>query len=715
MTLHSEVNSTLAPTLASKTSSQDGDDIDLSNVVRSIWKGKFVVLICALVAFGLGVYYAFAVATPLYTASTVVALESRQEQVVDLENVVSGLGGDQATINTEVEVLRSRGLHEKLTVQLNLVDDPEFNLELRPQSRFSPGALISAVGAMIQGSTTPEEPLSERTILDSVIDELIKKITVTNIRQSYVFSITVETEDPEKSALIANTLAELYILDQLETKFEATEQATSWLTDRVGQLQIELENAEAEVKEFNAGTDLISPEALGLLNRQIKELRDRLEEAQASEAEATLHLAALSEVQEQQDLENMTRIANDPALTRLYNEIKLDPATDRAAFDLRFQSILDRAHLEQSRAQNKIAALEATIEVQRAQIERQSVDLVELQQLQREAEASRLIYEYFLTRLKETSVQKGIQQADSRILSHAVVPLFPSAPRKSLISLLALVMGTLAGVALVLIREFSQTTFRAAEELEARTGYVVLGQIPVISARRRKSILQYLLQKPTSAAAEAIRNLRTSVLLSNIDNPPQVIMSTSSIPGEGKTTQSLALSQNLAGLGKKVLLIEGDIRRRTFSQYFDIKEKRGLISVLSGTRSVEEAVVREETMNVDILIGEQSNTNAADLFSSERFRQFLGEVRGKYDFVIIDTPPVLAVPDARVIGQLVDAIIYTVRWDSTTHRQVDEGLKAFETVNVRVTGLVLGQINAKGMKQYGYGDSHGAYSAYYDN
>lgn len=691
------------------------DDIDVSKIFRTLWRGKFFIVLCALIMSGLGIYYAFVAATPIYTATSVVALESRQEQVVDLESVVSGLSGDQTTVNTQVEVLRSRGLIEKLAVDLNLAEDPEFNVTLTPPSPFSVGEVVRYVTELITQKPVIEEELTERMILDSVIDMLLEKITVMNVRQSYVFAITVETESAEKSALVANTLAELYILDQLETKFEATEQATVWLTDRVGNLQINLEQAEAAVKDFNANTDLVSPEALTLLNRQIKELRDRLGEAKETRAAAQLRVRELELALITQDLVQMTQAAEDRGLNQLYTRIKDDPDADRSTFDIRFAQILERAKLEESRAADQIVTLENTIQDQREQIRLQSIDLVELRQLEREAEASMLIYEYFLSRLKETSVQQGIQQADARILSKAVVPLTPSAPRKTIIVALCLILGTLLGSGLVLLREFAQATFRAAEDLESFTGYPVLGQIPAIRASRRKNVLQYLLEKPTSAAAEAIRNLRTSVLLSNIDNPPKVIMSTSSVPGEGKTTQSLALSQNLSGLGKKVLLIEGDIRRRVFSEYFDIKERGGLISVLSGDRKLEDTVVHEPTMGVDILIGEKSGTNAADIYSSTRFREFLDEIRKKYDYIIIDTPPVLAVPDARVIGQSVDAILYTVRWDKTTHRQVSEGLKSFETVNVRVTGLVLGQINAKGMKQYGYGDSHGAYSAYYDN
>ena len=243
----------------------------------------------------------------------------------------------------------------------------------------------------------------------------------------------------------------------------------------------------------------------------------------------------------------------------------------------------------------------------------------------------------------------------------------------------------------------------------------MIGQIPTIPSRNRANVLQYLTDKPNSAAAEAVRNLRTSLLLANIDMPPRVIMSTSSIPGEGKTTQSISLAQNLSGLGKKVLLVEGDIRRRVFSEYFDIHDKPGFLSVLAGEASLQSAVTFNEQLQADILLGETSKVNAADLFSSDTFAQFLGTLRDAYDYVIIDTPPVLAVPDARVIGQHVDAIIYTVKWDSTTHRQVNDGLKSLANVNLKVTGLVLSQIDQRGMKRYGYGDSYGAYQAYYSD
>ncbi|WP_342077607.1 polysaccharide biosynthesis tyrosine autokinase [Yoonia sp. SS1-5] len=696
----------------SAVSAPERDEIDLRNLVAVLWRGKFWIILCAFLATCVGGYYAFAVAVPVYSANATVVLENRQDQVIDLESVVSGLPGDQVTINTEVEVLRSRRLVEKLVVGLNLTDDPEFNARLRPQSSLSIQGVVSLIRQNIFGQPAPTTAPTPRAVLDAVIDEVLRKITVTNVRQSYVFRVAAVTESPEKSALIANRLAQLYIDDQIDVKFERTEEATEWLSARVGDLQIELENAEAQLKDYSSNTDLISPEGLVALNRQLKELRDRREGLAGNVTTTAGRLDILQQAKATGDITQMADAANDRGLDQLL--AGAEGTASGEAFRRSFEQILARAELAATRARTQLAAIDVSIAEITQRIATQSDELVRLQQLQREAEASGLIYEYFLSRLKETSVQQGIQQADSRVLSQAVVPINPSAPRKSLVLAMSLILGTMLGAALVLLRELSQNTFRIAEDLEARTGYPVIGQIPVVPARKRRKLLQYLQDKPNSAAAEAVRNLRTSILLANLDNPPKVILSTSSVPGEGKTTQSIALAQNLAGLGKKVLLVEGDIRRRVFQDYFDIPERIGLLTVLLDETRLDEAVTHLPEFGFDVLLGEKSKTNAADLYSSDKFGRFLDTLRAEYDYVIIDTPPVLAVTDARIIARWVDATIYTVKWDSTSHRQVLDGLKSFRQVNVRVSGLVLGQISPKGMKRYGYGDSYGAYNSYYD-
>ncbi|MBB5514563.1 capsular exopolysaccharide synthesis family protein [Rubricella aquisinus] len=687
------------------------DEVDISALLQTLWNGKFWIVLAALIGLALGGYYTLRIATPYYTATSVVMLESRQEQVVDIESVVTGLGGDQLTINTEVEVLQSRGLIRKLVDELGLIDDPEFNGYLQEPSRFSIGGVIG----LVLGSDDDPEPVSEETILNGVVNNVLGTISVANVRQSYVFQITAVTQSPEKSALIANTLADLYILDQLEAKFQATEQATEWLSGRVSELQAALENAVGAVKDFNAETDLISPETLSLLNRQLKEQRDRLTDIRAAQVAAQGQLTTLNAAISTNDLTEIARIAEDRTFDRLLTAQANGQEGAEAAIATRIDQIRTRISQEEARARQQIATLTTAIAELENQITRQSADLVTLQQLEREAEASRLIYEFFLNRLKETSVQQGIQQADSRVLSRAVIPGGPSAPRHSVFMMISLVMGGLLASAGLIIRELLQNTFRTAEDLESHTGITVMGQIPQIPARHRRGVLDYLSEKPTSAASEAIRNLRTSLLLSNMDQTTQIIMSTSSVPGEGKTTQSIALAQNLSGLGKKVLLVEGDIRRRVFSEYFSIDKDHGLLAVLAGDVTLDEAITHNDQLGADILTGEKSNINATDVFSSQRFKDLLRDMRAQYDYVIIDTPPVLAVPDARVIGQWVDAILYTVKWDETSRQQVSEGLRSLESVNIRVSGLVLGQINLRGMRRYGYGKGYKDYQGYYDN
>lgn len=684
------------------------DEIDLGAFVATLWRGKGWIGFLCVLSLCVGGFYALYIATPIYTTMSSVALESRQEQIVDIESVMTGLSGDQITINTEVEVLRSRRLIRKLVADLDLVSDPEFNPQLREKPLFSVGRIRRLLREAVSGTPVAEPIATDAAIENAVISAVLGNITVSNVRQSYVFNIAVATQDAMKSADIANRLAELYVADQIALKFEKTAEATAWLTARVADLQIELEESEGRLKSFSSNTDLISPEGLIGLNRQLKDLRDRQSVLQET---VTLHierLSLLTAADATGNVKQMAEAAQDPTLDRLA------ASSSEQAFRDGFNAMLQRAQMAHDRTGAQLAALDQSIFEITQNIATQSDELVALQQLQREAEASGLIYEFFLSRLKETSVQQGLQQAESRILSYAVVPNAPSAPRVALILVLSLVFGVSVGAALVLLRELRQNTFRTADSLEGKTGFPVIGQIPLIPARNRKKTLGYLLDKPNSQAAEAVRSLRTSLLLANLDNPPRVIMSTSSVPAEGKTTNSIALAMNLAGLGEKVLLIEGDIRRRVMNTYFDIPDKPGFLSVMLGNTLLEDALTPLPDLNIDVLFGEKSQTNAADIFSSNRFGDFLRSLREHYDYVIIDTPPVLAVADARIIAQWVDTTLYTVRWDRTSHRDVLEGLRALQQVQIKLAGLVLGQISMRGMQRYGYGKGSDSYGNYYD-
>ena len=437
-------------------------------------------------------------------------------------------------------------------------------------------------------------------------------------------------------------MADLYIQDQLETKFAATEEATNWLSGRVTQLESELAAAEARVKTFAARNEFATEDNLQAMQRQLSAVRSRIEGGAPLESEA--------------------------------------------------------ARLE-------------------AELETQSALLVKLEQLEREASTSGLLYQHFLTRLKETSVHQGVQQADSRILSRAAVPVGAFWPNAPLVLALAGIAGLFLGSAIILFREMRHATFRTPSELEEVSGYNVLGSVPQIG-KRYGAPLAYVAKKPSSALAEAVRNMRTSLLLSDPGKTFQVIMITSSVPNEGKTTQALMLAQNLAAMGRSVLMVEADIRRPVCAGIFGKRGQEGLLSLLSESSTPSEAIFRPEGMQFDMLVGESATTNAADLFSHFRFERFIEIMRGQYDHIVIDTAPVLAVPDARVIAPHADAILYSVQWDKVDRALVRRGLKMFESLRIKVTGLVLARVNERKMEQYGSGGSYGEYirqAAYYRN
>ena len=685
------------------------DTFDIGKIFASLWRGKVILLVCATISVLIGGYDAYVVATPVYSSVSVLMLNTREEQVVDLEGVIGGLSNDTSVVNTELEVLRSRELIGDVVDELGLMQDPEFNAELRPPSALN--RVRGMVRRLFQGNTPPPELVGEaqdQRIRDSVITAVKGNIRTSNLQRSLVFRITAETTDPIKSAQIADALAEAYIRDQIEVKFEATEQATEWLTDRVAELQVSLEAAENEVKVFRAQTELVSFEALQALEVQLKTLRDRIRDTESQTEVTAARLTAFDAAATRAD---QLAVTEDAALRRLLPTVETS-AADRRAFDQRFATLRLRTASEDQRARTQLASLSASFAELEAQIRTQNADLISLQQLEREAGASRLLYEYFLNRLKETSAQQGVQQADSRILSRAVVPLIPSAPDKSTILAISGFLGLLLGSAILFWRELRSTTFRISEELEEQTGITVIGQIPRFPVRKRGQAIAYLADKPASAAAEAVRNLRTSVLLSNLDDPPQIIMVTSSIPGEGKTTVSFAMAQNLAHMGKKTLLVEGDIRRQVFGQYLKIEDHGGLTAVMTDARSLEEAITSDNVTGADVLTAGTTAANPADLLSSQRFADLLETLRGSYDHIIIDTPPVLVVPDARITAQYVDASIFVVKWDSTSAQQVQASMRALESVGHRISGFALNMINPAGVRRYGYGANYGAYAAY---
>ena len=705
--------------------SDDSEDLDFSKIFNVLWRGKFTICFMATIAFIFGGIYAFRVAVPVYPASAVIQLKSQQENVVDLQSVVSnnvltGGWGDQTKLQTEIIAMTSRNLLGKLVDHLGLMDDPQYNPRLRKKaaetngkndkSKFSFKALIYNIfstESSDEKNTVPKETRQETDIAirNKIVDRLMGLLRVETIGDTYTFRISTKTTSASESVRLVNGLATVYIQDAVDEKFAATERASQWLSTKSAELKIELQEAEQRIKTFSDGTNLINAESLELLTFQLKDLRQRILDLEKFTQETETQYNYLDQEVQSNDMKRIADAAQDVQLDTLALRVGQGQAS-RDSFDTRAVRILNQLKSKIERSNKQLEALVASETSLQNKIASQSDDLVELQQLKRDTQASGLLYESFVSRLKEISVQQGLLSPISRMLSPAT-PQRKSAPQRSSIMMLSFALGGILGGLLLLLREFMNKTFRSPEDLEAATNLRLLGTIPLLKSQSRSDVLKYALDNPSSAFAEAVRNLRTTILLSDIDNPPQVIMSTSSMPGEGKTTLSLTLAQNMAGLSKKILVLECDIRKRTFMEYFDIRSQLGFITVMTGEAKLKDVVYRPKGMEFDVLIGEKSSANAADIFSSQKFGGLINELRECYDYIIIDTPPVLAVPDARVIAQHVDTVIYSVRWDKTQRAELKNGLAMFDSVSMPVDGLVMMQLNTKQMKRYGYTGSYG--------
>lgn len=698
-----------------KAEDTDNDEIDLLALAGTLWRGKWIIFAFMLCFILMGGYYAFRVAVPQYPATATIALNEGQQQVItNIESIMSGGPVNSSAINTELEVLRSRDLVGQLVDRLDLVSRPEFNGLLREPS-FSDEVRAYITSVIGSSSDDEADPISPQAIRAGVISAVRGAISVSNTRNTLVINISVTTTDAQLSVAMANTLAELYIENQIQVKLDALANATEFLSRRTSELRQGLEELETQLAEFSEQAELVSPAVLEAQSLQLRELRTRLSEARERVVDETATLASLQALWEAGDLEAFVAAADEFRLNRALAQYR-DDQISLEELEAEVERFILQREAQAERDSEQLEALRGSEATLSGQIERQSQELIALQQLERETETARLLYETFFTRLQEINVQQGLETADSRMLSEAISRA-PSSPRKSRILALAGILGLMLGAGLVLLREMRFAGFRTADELRSHCETSVLAAVPLIPAKERMSVISFLRDQPNSVVSEAVRNLRTSILLSDIDHPPQIIMLTSSVPGEGKTTLALALARNMVGLGKRVLLIEADIRRRVYSEYIDTTKTVALLDLLTGKVKPEDVNPYVKELGFDVLTGTKSDVNAADLFASERFASLLKNLRGHYDYILIDTPPVLAVPDARVIGTMSDANIYAVEWNRTTRTQVRQGLEMLRSVSVDVTGLVLNKLDARKMKSYGYGGQYGydAYgSSYYD-
>lgn len=738
---------------------EDDSAIDPRDLLRILWRGKWIIVICTLIAAFLG-FLASSQKPAVYRATAKVMFDLRQGDLANLPNVFVQEQYNASKLEDQIEVLQSTVLVERVIKDLNLDENPAFNPFLRTPAptrlerieRFvaiPPEVVDLAINiGLIAPPTPPPDPVetAHRERL-AVIQAVLAGLQLQPVGRSRVIEIGYVSGQPGTAAAVANSFAEQYIVDQLEAKLEAADAATSWLRTRVDELRVRVETTETAIGAASMSISDASGQSLEVTLQQLQGLNGSLaaQTAAASKLEA-LHDRLSTAVEGGADLGTISEFRASPLIQRFRSE-----ETDLLSQKITQESRVSAGHPSLLRIEQQLAEVQRniTLEAERIvsatyldllaakdqeanllsdirQLEQkalvQSGDKAQVRQLEREADVARSLYENLLTRLQETTAQQDLQDPDARVLSPAERPLFPIGQQKNRNLLIATVIGGVVGIGIAFLLDRLNNTFRSPAQLEELTGETLLGVLPGIGSRlKRSDVLRHLREKPGSSLVESVRNLRTSILFSNFDSPPKVVMFTSSVPREGKSTSSMLVALTSRQMGKSAVIVDCDLRLPTLSNLMNAtKHQHGLISVLEGSCEIDEAMFKDPDTGLHVLTTvaqeRNSNVNAADILSSRKFENLISKLSEIYDLVILDTPPTLVVADARIISRLVDAVVYMVRWDKTPRGAVLEGLKDLRSLNAPIAGVVMTLVNEARASNYtydGYSYYKGKYRDYY--
>ncbi|MEM9130086.1 MAG: GNVR domain-containing protein [Pseudomonadota bacterium] len=554
-----------------------------------------------------------------------------------------------------------------------------------------------------------------------------------------VFSVSAQ-----KSADLANAVADQYRVDQLEAKLETTQRATNWLLERTEGLRDEVSQKERRVEEYRSQTGLLAAAGTSLTEQEIASLsaqkiqqeaalnraRARFENVRRAQASGTgvdsvteiLNNQVISELKSQQanvlrrqaDLES-TRGPRHPDVIRVRNEA----ADIDRAINVEVQKIITTLENEVRAAQDEVNKLNAAISRARGQLIQNNRNQVRLNELERDAEASRVLYEDFISRAMETGEQDDLAEADARILSSASVPISPSSPRTMINLVLGVILGGMIGMGLAMLAEMFDMHVSSSEDVERKLRSKSIGSIPFIPSRGilglgKNTPPDFMTKNPLSAYAESVRYLRAAIAFSDLDSETKVVAITSSLPNEGKTSLTLSLGRMSAMSGSRTLVIDGDFRRRELTRMVGITPQIGFIEHLFGAGTIEEAIHRDTKTSLDILPLSKTGHTPHDVFGTRAFDDLLAQLKEHYDNILIDTGPLLLMAEARVIAGKADKTILIVRWRHTSRGAARQSLNLLRSFNANLLGVALNMVNLTSRRHHkDPSASNKAYSKYY--
>lgn len=713
------------------------------HVVR---RGKWVLLGCVLLVMAPTVAYLYK-AERLYTAQVEVLIESPEIGDNLLERSYGKSRLTEANIQTEADILTSTSLVDKVVAKLRLDQDPEFNPRLREPSLFA--TVLGYVNPLplLTGQKAGEDSLSPegRAKLDRtrIQGAVISRLSARSHRRSYVISVEFSANSGEKAALVANTLADLYVVERLESSLEETKRANDWLAQRLEGLRRDVATAEQAAEQFRSRHNLAQrrkgERQLTVTDQQLIELNSRLVLARSELAQKQARYAQLRALlRNQGSVETSYDVLQSQLIQRLREQEAIKQRELSEAMktygDRHPQIIGQRADLDELRAKigqevDKIASsLASEVEASRASVismEQQIDSLrrdtneaggheVELRELERQAETSRSLYEAFLSRYKRDAEQERIQRANARVLSAAPIPVQPSSPRRLRIFFGALLASLVGGTGLIFLLDRLNGRIRSGEEAEEITGLPLLATIPQWKAGKDAgaALAFAILDEPRSQLANAFRSLRVVLAAGAAGKPDKVVLVTSSVPQEGKSFVTRNLAMAVAATGSRVLVIDGDLMRPTQHQPLGIEPQAGLTQYLSDpSLPLDRLLLRDQRANMDILPAGPVSLESGNALANGRLADIVRTLAPRYDRIFIDAPPSLAATDAQILTHVADQTVFVVKWNDTSRDAIATALTYLGKVGVSVSGIVLSQASQAVGQDAAYG-AYGYYGAY---
>jgi capsular exopolysaccharide synthesis family protein len=698
---------------------------DARRYLAMLHKRRGIVLTCLGLSLAIAVLYNYTT-RPVYQATTQILIDRDTPDVLPNKELVELVQGGMEYYQTQYQLLKSRTLAERAVERLKLQTHPELATGpmLNPWERVR-GFFGHPPSAVIDPSGMPLSPAAAA---------FRSRILVDPIPGSRLVNLHFRAYDPRVAADAVNALAQLYIEQSLELRFTTSTEATGWLSDRLKEQQAKVEAAEQALQEYREREGLLNQEAReGLVDQKLGTLNAAVLDARTERiAKETLYnqIASLGPGQ----IDSFPLVLGSGAVQALKTELgSLQKEEARLA-----DSLGDR-HPEMVRVRGQIRATEEKIRVEmrnvaraaesdyRAALARESRLAANLETVKgeaqdtnrksieymakkRELETNQKLYQDLLTKTKQTGLETELKTTNIRVVEKAETPRAPVSPRKMRSYQVAIILGLLVGIGLALGFEHMDNTFKTPEDVREHLQLPFLGMVPDVGLKPGGGMGRgpQLMKSPNSAVADAYRVLRTNLIFSSAETTGRVILVTSANPAEGKTTTLANLAVALAQNGAKVLAVDADLRRPTLYQHFSIVKTPGLTDLIVGKSAASQAIHSTRIEGLQMLPCGYQTPNPAELLGSPMMKQIIDALRAHYEWVLIDAPPLLAMPDAAVLCSLVDGVVLVIAAEAATKPAVMRAVDQVRGVGGKVVGLVLNKVNLE-RNSYYYSQYYGEY------